>query len=214
MSTVHMAADATTVRRVTAALAGLRHLEVRTVRPSTMDDGPADLVVVGPGVSPAVAAGRRRAGRSDGPPVLLIRPVSTPTRTLVEELRTGDVTGLLDQAAVAVEIVAAVSVVSRGHFYLSAGFQARWKSRLLGAMADGAAPVEDLLTDRERDVLDQLFEGRSNRRIADALHISPATVDTHLLSIFRKFGVRNRTEAVAKALRGRPYAGGTDTAVS
>lgn len=56
------------------------------------------------------------------------------------------------------------------------------------------------LTRREIDVLQHLAEGLSNKEIADRLTMSPRTVKTHLRSIYRKFGVRNRTSAAVKAV--------------
>ncbi len=56
------------------------------------------------------------------------------------------------------------------------------------------------LTRREIDVLQHLAEGLSNKEIADRLTMSPRTVKTHLRSIYRKFGVRNRTSAAIKAV--------------
>ena len=64
-------------------------------------------------------------------------------------------------------------------------------------------PVETIenLTAREREVLEMLAEGASNKTIADRLNISEHTVKFHVASIFGKFGVNTRTEAVTQALR-------------
>jgi DNA-binding NarL/FixJ family response regulator len=56
------------------------------------------------------------------------------------------------------------------------------------------------LTERERAVLRQLVDGRSNREIAAALYIGEATVKTHLRNIYDKLGVSNRVQAVGAVL--------------
>jgi LuxR family transcriptional regulator, maltose regulon positive regulatory protein len=56
-----------------------------------------------------------------------------------------------------------------------------------------------LLTPREAEVLRRCGRGLSNREIAQQLAISVGTTKGHLHQIFRKFNVRNRTAAVAKA---------------
>ncbi|MAP94741.1 MAG: helix-turn-helix transcriptional regulator [Ponticaulis sp.] len=55
------------------------------------------------------------------------------------------------------------------------------------------------ISDREYDVLQRLSEGLSNKQIADALHISPNTVKTHVNRLFEKLDVSRRTEAIARA---------------
>jgi DNA-binding NarL/FixJ family response regulator len=52
------------------------------------------------------------------------------------------------------------------------------------------------LTAREQDVLTLLHQGKRNREIAQALAISEVRVEQHLSSIYRKFGVNSRLEAV------------------
>jgi len=57
------------------------------------------------------------------------------------------------------------------------------------------------LTEREREVLQQMALGRRNAEIADLLCVTEGTVKTHVHSIPRKFGVEDRTQAVVIALR-------------
>jgi DNA-binding NarL/FixJ family response regulator len=59
----------------------------------------------------------------------------------------------------------------------------------------------ETLTAREREVLEMLGEGASNKSIARQLNISEHTVKFHVASIFAKFGVNTRTEAVTRGLR-------------
>jgi DNA-binding CsgD family transcriptional regulator len=61
--------------------------------------------------------------------------------------------------------------------------------------SDGAAFAK--LTVREREVLRRTSLGQTNAQMAEALGISIHAVKFHLASIFRKFGVQNRTEAAA-----------------
>jgi len=59
------------------------------------------------------------------------------------------------------------------------------------------------LTDREREILERLTQGHSQKKIARLLGLSPHTVDTHLRNIYGKLQVHSRTAAVAKALKER-----------
>lgn len=61
-----------------------------------------------------------------------------------------------------------------------------------------AAPTP-LLTDREREILLLLGTGATNREIAASLHLGPDTVKKSATALYRKLGVRNRTEAVQRA---------------
>ncbi|HRG96285.1 MAG TPA: helix-turn-helix transcriptional regulator [Polyangiaceae bacterium] len=75
------------------------------------------------------------------------------------------------------------------------------------ADADGdpdalTVPSRWRFTARERDILELLVDGRSNRTIAAALEIVERTVETHLTSMFEKAGVESRAELVARVRRG------------
>ncbi len=64
----------------------------------------------------------------------------------------------------------------------------------------GTIKVETLFTERELDVLRLLAQGRTNEEISAELVIVLKTAEKHIASIFRKLGVKNRTEAAAWAL--------------
>jgi DNA-binding NarL/FixJ family response regulator len=56
------------------------------------------------------------------------------------------------------------------------------------------------LTGREREVLEHITQGRSNREIARALHVAEKTVKTHVSSVLAKLGVQDRTQAALYAV--------------
>jgi len=67
----------------------------------------------------------------------------------------------------------------------------------------------DQLSARELEILALVAEGYPNKEIATELHISNATVRTHLMHIYEKLHVRCRTEAAAKYLRSKPAEAGS-----
>lgn len=92
------------------------------------------------------------------------------------------------------ELYAAVRATARGETVLAPAVAAR----LVGRMR---APAEEQLSLRELEVLQLVAEGGSNSDIATRLHISQATVKSHLIHIFGKLGVSDRTAAVTAALK-------------
>ena len=71
-------------------------------------------------------------------------------------------------------------------------FESRTGETTTGAMG---------LSERERDVLHLMADGKTNPEIGAALHLSRHTVKEHSSAVYRKLGVRNRTEAVQRAQR-------------
>jgi DNA-binding NarL/FixJ family response regulator len=65
----------------------------------------------------------------------------------------------------------------------------------------GATLSTPTLTPRERQVYELLAEGKTNREIASTLFITEPTVKVHVRHVFRKLGVRSRTEAAVRAMR-------------
>ncbi len=91
------------------------------------------------------------------------------------------------------ELFRAIRSAAAGQSVLAPSVAARLMERM-------RAPANDLLSAREHDVLHAVARGASNREVADSLFISEATVKTHLIHIFQKLGVADRTAAVTVAL--------------
>lgn len=65
----------------------------------------------------------------------------------------------------------------------------------------GAVDSYDLLTDREREILQLLVEGKANKEVATSLNISPYTVETHRKHILEKLNLHNPAELILYAVR-------------
>ncbi len=102
-------------------------------------------------------------------------------------------TGYLLKDTPRVQLVEAVRAAARGETVLAPGVAARLVSRL-------RAPASEALTPREVEVLAQVARGLSNAEIGRVLFIGEATVKTHLLRVFAKLGVDDRTRAVTVAM--------------
>ena len=107
--------------------------------------------------------------------------------------------GFLPKNASRTEVIAAVEAVARGEGYLHSSVTREFLDRV-GPLADRSLAAERL-TDREREVLELLADGRSTRQIAETLFVGEETVKTHLGHIYQKLGVADRVQAVALALR-------------
>jgi len=134
--------------------------------------------------------------------VILLTTYDTP-ELVVEGLRAGAVGYLLKDCS-AEELYTAVRAVARGQVLL----QATSAAQLLAGLPPSSLPsppqprsqAETMgLTEREREVLRLIVQGRSNSEIATELIISEATVKTHINHIFAKLGARDRTHAVVLA---------------
>ncbi|MFJ3658915.1 response regulator [Streptomyces sp. NPDC090119] len=120
--------------------------------------------------------------------------------SLFAALRAG-ARGYLTKDAGGEEIVRAVQNVLSGEAGLAPGIQLRLLERLSEAEVRTTAPPEppDGLTVRESEVLVLIGEGLTNQEIARQLHVSTATVKTHINNLFAKAGLKDRAQAVRYA---------------
>jgi len=111
--------------------------------------------------------------------------------------------GILHKSSSIVEIIAAVRRLAAGEKLYDVG-EVIELFRLLGQQREQDRAAQEIaasLTPREREVLQALAPGRSDREIADELHIAVETVRTHMVNIYRKLGVDSRTDALLVAAR-------------
>jgi DNA-binding NarL/FixJ family response regulator len=101
--------------------------------------------------------------------------------------------GVLLKDAPRDELFRAIRAAARGEMVLAPAVTARMFDRL-------RAPQEQTPTERELEVLTLVARGLTNRAIGRQLALSEATVKTHLVHVFAKLGVADRTAAVTAAL--------------
>jgi DNA-binding NarL/FixJ family response regulator len=130
------------------------------------------------------------AAEADGPPTL----VMAQGAAAVAALRAGARAVLPPDACPAL-LAAALPAVARGLAVLPPG--------VLGSLTgrDPAAPIEAGLTRREREVLDLLAAGASNKVIARRLGLSFHTAKAHVAAVLQKLGAGSRADAVARGAR-------------
>ncbi|MFF8695776.1 response regulator [Streptomyces sp. NPDC015144] len=146
-----------------------------------------DLRMPGGGGVAAIAELTRRGARSR---VLVLTTYDTDSDTL-PAIEAG-ATGYLLKDAPRDELFTAVRAAADGRTVLSPAVASRLISRVRTPAAGG-----ETLSAREREVLELVAKGTSNREIAAELFISEATVKTHLTHVFAKLGAKDRAAAVA-----------------
>jgi len=110
--------------------------------------------------------------------------------------------GFLLKDVTAAQLVEGVRVVAAGEAMLAPTVTRRLLERFAAVLPGGeepAPPSLQSLTGREREILTLLASGLSNAELGGRLYLSEPTIKTHLSSIFRKLGVRDRVQAVIAA---------------
>lgn len=135
------------------------------------------------------------------PARVLVLTVHSETAYILRALRAG-ASGYILKSAAASDLASGIRAVHAGEVFLSPPVSTRVVTGLLERLGDdqSTSPL-DLLTDREREVLQLIAEGRARRQIAERLCVSPKTVDTHRANLMRKLGVKDDAALVRLAVR-------------
>lgn len=112
---------------------------------------------------------------------------------ILKALRTG-ATGYILKDLPREELFSAIRTAATGQSSLAPAVASRIVDRMRG-------PAEEALSSREIEILELVAQGTSNKQIAKTLWISETTVKSHLLHVFEKLGVDDRTAAVTAALK-------------
>jgi two-component system nitrate/nitrite response regulator NarL len=168
-----------------------------------VDGAPADVDLVLLGTLPPVAmASGESAGAAPG---ALVAVTDDPRAAATLAGRAARSWGVVPTDGSRADLRAAVAAVARGFAVLPAALAARLLPRASGPPPAAGSPPDgavEPLTPREREVLDLLAQGLTNRRIAERLGISEHTAKFHVAAICGKLGAATRAEAVTRGLRG------------
>lgn len=127
---------------------------------------------------------------------ILILTMHDEEQFVVEALENGARGYLLKESAANL-LPEAIRHVASGQVYLGPGVP----EDALGQVGNEDSDKYQQLTSRERQVLQLIAEGKTNRQIADQLKLAVKTVDTHRTRLMRKLDIHNQTDLVKYALR-------------
>jgi len=112
--------------------------------------------------------------------------------------------GYMLKDAVEDEILPAIHAIQRGKSYFSPAIAKTLLEDYVRYLRQrGLEDSYDLLTDREKEILQLLAEGRSNKEVANLLGLSVTTVETHRTNMMQKLGLHSTAEIVLYAVRKR-----------
>jgi len=143
----------------------------------------------------------RRLARTGTSARIVILTTFDSDEYVYEALRAG-ASGFLLKDVQPAQLIDAVRVVARGEALLAPTVTRRLLDRFAHTLPDraGSAPAAlSELSERELEVLTLLASGLSNAELAERLFLSETTVKTHVSSILRKLGLRDRVQAVVLA---------------
>jgi DNA-binding NarL/FixJ family response regulator len=120
----------------------------------------------------------------------------------VQQVIQAGASGYLLKGMAADDLVLAIREVQAGSSFLNPAVAAKLiEDYVRRVRGDTAEPADEPLTSREREVLKLIAEGNTNQEIADILHLSRKTVESHRANIMRKLDLHDVTELVKYALR-------------
>ena len=101
------------------------------------------------------------------------------------------------------EVVIAIRHILNGEIYLSAGIAKQTMMRLVGRRKEGTMSPMDDLSDRELEVFQMVGEGLTTRQIAERLHLSVKTIETHKGHVKEKLNLATSTQLTQHAIHAR-----------
>lgn len=142
-----------------------------------------------------------RLKQLERPPKVVILSMHTDESYILRALASGAQAYLLKDSTDE-DLLPAVRTVASGKNYFSAAVSAvLMEDYMRNLKARGATDTFDVLTAREREVLQLLAEGRSNKEVASLLDLAASTVETHRANLMQKLGLHNTAEIVLYAVR-------------
>jgi len=148
-----------------------------------------------PGLTGPQAA--RQIHAHDDSIALLMLSMHEDERYFFEALDAGAL-GYVPKRAADADLIDAIRTVAGGRTFVSSATQGTLMRRWLES---GPGDRREELTARELEVVKLIAEARTNRQIAEALHVSEKTVESHRANVLAKLGMRDRVELARYAIR-------------
>jgi two-component system response regulator NreC len=139
--------------------------------------------------------------RQSNPDVQVLALTVHDSEAYVFQMLQAGATGYIVKRAPAVEVIQAVKRAYRGEAVLHPSVAKLLIRDYLSRVEKGEEASYDTLSDREREILKLIAEGKTNREMADLLFLSVKTVQAHRANLMRKLGMHDRTELVKYAIR-------------
>lgn len=147
-----------------------------------------------------IEATRQIVGRNPDTAVAILSMHSDESY-VIRSLKAGAKAYLLKDSAEA-DLIAAIRAITDGKSFFSPAISRLLKEEYVRELQDrGAEDTYDLLTTREREILQLIAEGRTNKEIANLLNLSLYTVETHRTHILQKLNLHSVPELILYAVR-------------
>ena len=142
-----------------------------------------------------------RVQKLDPPPKVIILSMHADESYIIRALAAG-ARGYLLKDATDEDLLPAIRAVSKGKPFFSPAVSAvLMEDYVRQLQARGLTDSYEVLTEREREVLQLLAEGRSNKEVASLLNVGVSTVETHRANLMQKLNLHNTAEIVLYAVR-------------
>lgn len=120
--------------------------------------------------------------------------------TILEALKVG-VSGYVFKSQTDRDLMHTIEVVANGAFYLGPNIP----HSVIDALTHNRSQTSDALTDREHQVIDLIADGKTSREIAETLHLSAKTIESHRSRIMHKLKFDQTTQLVCYAVRAQMH---------
>ena len=138
---------------------------------------------------------------NDSPDMKVVALSMYPDKRFVAEMLKAGASGYLLKNCAFKELVNAIRIVTDNQIYLSPRIAGVVVGDYVGQLSKKGSSAFSALTDREREVLQLLAEGKSTKQIASRLNLSTKTIDSHRQQIMKKLSIRSVAELTKYAVR-------------
>jgi DNA-binding NarL/FixJ family response regulator len=128
---------------------------------------------------------------------ILVLTMHADTQLAVDAFRAG-ASGYVLKISPGEELITAIAQVAQGRSYITTLLAKDLITVLMEARGEAGRPT---LTDRQREILQLIAEGRTMKEVASILHISPRTAESHKYAIMRTLGVETTAALIQHAIR-------------